>query len=118
MTTTRPRTVDPLGREVLPNERIPFQPWWQILSALGGVAISLVMLVFCVDAWMDNIKVLDGGQRPFINTGLAMVGFLLALALLLGFVAWFRKRGGLSALLVLLAVAVIPPGTYLLSTAL
>lgn len=109
-------TVDPLGREVAPNERIPFQPWWQILLALVGAAATLAILVYCTAALLDNISVLDGGERPFINTGLAMVGGLLALALLIGYIQWFRRRGGFSTVLVLLAVTLVPPAVYLSQT--
>lgn len=111
--TTPTRTVDPLGRPVLPNEPIPFQPWWQLVPAAVGTLAAIAMMVYCVDAWLDNVSVLDGGALPFINTGIAMVGMLLGLALFLAYVSWFRKRGGGAALIMLLAITFIPPGIYL-----
>ncbi|HZK04271.1 MAG TPA: hypothetical protein VFC82_00300 [Actinomycetaceae bacterium] len=106
--------LDPLGREVYPNEPLPRRPWWQLALAFAGSIAGVAYMLFFAQALLDNISVIDGGTQPFVNAGIALTGFLLSLALLFGYVGWFRRRGNLAALVTLLVVTLAPLALVLL----
>lgn len=105
---------DPFGREVIPNEPLPRQPLWQELLAVVGILATLFYMFLFAQALVDNISVPVGGDAPFINVGIALMGSLLCLSLLIGYGRWFSVRGGLTQLITLLIVTFAPAALYYL----
>nr|NLD41745.1 hypothetical protein [Actinomycetales bacterium] len=101
--------LDPLGREVFPNEPLPRRPWWQLLLAAGGLAASVIYMLMFAQSLIDNISTEDPTGQSFVATGVALMGFLLSLALFLGYQRWFTRYGNLTGLVTLLIVTVAPP---------
>lgn len=90
----------------------PRRPAWHL--ALGGIglAITVVYLLVFAQGFLDNIAVVNGGQQPFINIGLAAAGFLLSVSLLIGYVRYFRRRQSGDVLTGLLLVTLAPAAIY------
>ncbi|MDO5496214.1 MAG: hypothetical protein Q4G64_10895 [bacterium] len=104
-----PRALDPLGREVIPNEPLPRRPWWQLVIASLGMAASVVFMLMFAQSLLTNIAIEDIDGASFLNTGVALMGGLLSFALFIGYFRWFTRYGNLTGLVVLVLVTVLPP---------
>ncbi len=101
--------LDPLGREVIPNEPLPRRPWWQhLLAAAGSITVVIFMLMFA-QSLLENIATEDEQGLTFVHTGVALMGFLLSFALAIGYYRWFTRYGNLTGLITLLIVTIAPP---------